>query len=200
MIDDSKRYSINDFKADVAKVKTMDELQQIVSDLHIKVSEEVVAFEDLQVMSELAKQKAAEIKAGDVKIDPIGLTEGTQLIAKEITFDDAKMFAMTNDTLVVKSVDKTKKTITVTPMGSTEEMTVGFDKLNEMFILKDTVMDTTEQVKEPVTKEEQDMVTQSSDLADTILNSPDQLTELEKTVSNKTIKELDAELLEDLKC
>jgi len=200
VIDDAKRYSIDDFKADVAKVKTMDELQQIVSDLHIKVSEEAVAFEDLQVMSELAKQKAAEIKAGDIKIDPIGLTESTQLIAKEIIFDDAKMFAMTNDTLVVKSVDKTKKTITVTPMGSTEEMTVGFDKLNEMFILKDTVMDTTEQVKEPVTKEEQDMVTQSSDLADTILNSPDQLTELEKTVSNKTIKELDAELLEDLKC
>ena len=50
------------------------------------------------------------------------------------------------------------------------------------------------------TKEEQDMVNQSSDLADTILNSPDQLTELEKAVSNKTVDKLDAELLEDLKC
>lgn len=200
VIDDAKRYSINDFKTDLAKVQTMDELQQMVSDLHIKVSEEAVAFEDLEVMSELAKQKAAELKSGDVKIDPIGLAEGTQLIAKEIIFDDAKMFAMTNETIVVKSVDKTNKTITVTPMGTTDQMTVSFGKLNEMFILKDTVMDTTEQVTTPVTKEEQDMVNQSSDLADTILNSPDQLTELEKAVSNKTVDKLDAELLEDLKC
>ena len=200
VIDDAKRYSINDFKVDLAKVKTIEELQQVLGDLNIKVTEEAVAFEDLQAMSELAKQKAEEIKSGDIKIDPIALAEGAQLIAKEIIFDDSKMFAMTNDTLVVRSVDKAGKMVVVTPLGSTEEMTLGFDKLNEMFILKDTAMDTTEQVTTPVTKEEQDMVNQSSDLADTILNSPDQLTELEKTVSNKTIKELDAELLEDLKC
>lgn len=200
VIDEAKRYSIDDFKADIAKVQTLDELQQIVSDLHIKVSEEAVAFEDLQVMSELAKQKAADLKAGDVKIDPIALGEGTQLVAKEIIFDDAKMFAMTNDSLVVKSVDKANKTVTVSPMGSTDEMTVSFGKLNEMFILKDTAMNATEQVTTPVTKEEQEMVTQSSDLADAILNDPTKLEELEKTVSNKTVEKLDAELLEDLKC
>ena len=200
VIDDAKRYSIDNFKADLAKVKTIEELQQVLGDLNIKVTEEAVAFEDLQVMSELAKQKAEDIKAGNVKIDPIALVEGTQLIAKEITFDDSKMFAMTGDTIVVRSVDKAGKKIVITPLGSTEEMTISFGELNEMFILKDTAMDTTEQVTTPVTKEEKDMVNQSSDLADTILNSPDQLTELEKTVSNKTIKELDSELLEDLKC
>jgi VCBS repeat-containing protein len=200
VIDDAKRYSINDFKADLAKVQTMDELQQILADLSIKVSEESVAFEDLQVMSVLAKQKAADIKAGTVKIDPIGLTEGAQVIAKEIIFDNAKMFALTSDTLVVKSVDKTNKTVTLTLMGTTNEMTVGFDKLNEMFILKDTVMDASEPVTEPVTKEEKEMVTQSSDLADAILNNSTELEKLEKSVSNKTVSELDTDLLEDLKC
>jgi hypothetical protein len=200
VIDDAKRYSINDFKADLAKVQTIEELQQILADLNIKVSEESVAFEDLQVMSELAKQKAADIKAGTVKIDPIGLTEGAQLIAKEIIFDGANMFAMTNESLVVKSVDKTNKTVTVTLMGTTDEMTVGFDKLNEMFILKDTVMNASEPVTEPVTNEEKEMVTQSSDLADAILNNSIELEKLEKSVSNKTVSELDTDLLEDLKC
>ena len=200
VIDDAKRYSINDFKADLAKVQTIDELQQILADLSIKVSEESVAFEDLQAMSELAKQKAADIKAGTVKIDPIGLTEDAQLIAKEIIFDGANMFAMTNESLVVKSVDKTNKTVTVTLMGTTDEMTVGFDKLNEMFILKDTVMDASEPVTEPVTKEEKEMVTQSSDLADAILNNSTELEKLEKSVSNKTVSQLDTDLLEDLKC
>jgi hypothetical protein len=200
VIDDAKRYSINDFKTDLAKVQTMDELQQVLADLSIKVSEESVAFEDLQVMSELAKQKAADIKAGTVKIDPIGLIEGAQVIAKEIIFDNAKMFALTSDTLVVKSVDKTNKTVTLTLMGTTNEMTVGFDKLNEMFILKDTVMDASEPVTEPVTKEEKEMVTQSSDLADAILNNSTELEKLEKSVSNKTVSELDTDLLEDLKC
>ena len=151
-------------------------------------------------MSELAKQKAADIKAGTVKIDPIGLTEGAQLIAKEIIFDGANMFAMTSDTLVVKSVDKTNKTVTVTLMGTTDEMTVGFDKLNEMFILKDTVMNASEPVTEPVTNEEKEMVTQSSDLADAILNNSTELEKLEKSISNKTVSELDTDLLEDLKC
>lgn len=200
VIDEAKRYSIDDFKTDVAKTKTMDDLQQVLGDLQIKIAEESVALEDLQVMSEIAKQKAEEIKSGQSKIDPIGLTEGTQLVAKEPIFDDTKMIALGNDTFVVRSVDKTGKNVTVTLMGSTDEMTVGFDKLNEMFILKDTAMDATEQVTTPVTKEEQELVNQSSDLADAILGNSDELEKLEKAVSKKTVKELDAELLEDLKC
>jgi hypothetical protein len=110
------------------------------------------------------------------------------------------MFALGNDTLIVKSVDMVNKKVTVIPLGSTDEMIIGFDKLNEMFILKDTVMDATEQVITPVTKEENEMIIQSSDLADNLLNSPTELEKLEKTVSNKTVEKLDAELLEDLKC
>jgi len=200
VIDEAKRYSVDDFKADIAKVKSIDELQQVLADLNIKVTEEAVAFEDLTVMSELAKQKAQEIKSGKTKIDPAGLSENTQLVAKETIFDDEKMFALGNDTLIVKSVDMANKKVTVIPLGSTDEMTIGFDKLNEMFILKDTVMDATEQVMTPVTKEENEMIIQSSDLADNLLNSPTELEKLEKTVSNKTVEKLDAELLEDLKC
>jgi hypothetical protein len=79
-------------------------------------------------------------------------------------------------------------------------MSISFDKLNELFILKNTVMSTTKQPVPATTKEEKDMLNQSSDLADTLLNNTSKLEELEKSISGKTVKDLDSELLDDLKC
>jgi len=204
-ISDEIRYDIKDFEKDLANANTREELNLLKLDLSIKINEGRVSVDDLSEMARLFKEKADSIKTGESKIDPANIKEGTELVAKTAIFEEAKttgktpMIATEGSTFIVNSVDTKNRTVSVSAFSLTSKLDVPFDKLNEMFILKDTVMDST---KEEIvtTQEDKDLLNQSTDLVDDLIKNSSKLTDLEEVASKKSVKELDDELLNDLKC
>jgi len=206
VIDDAVRYRINDFKDDLKKVNSKQELQDLLAELNIKNTEEKVALEDLQEMAVLARAKAEELNTPtEVKIVPESLAVDNQLVAKNTIFTQpgnkkSGVFAEANDTVVIDSINKTNNTVTISSLGALTKMTLGFNELNNLFTLKDVVMDATQQPEETITAEDKAKINESTDLADTFVNSKTALAEVEGTASSKSLEELDEELLEDIEC
>ena len=206
-ISDEVRYDLKDFQKDLGNANSIEQLSNLRTDLSLKIEEEKVSFEDLQEMSKLFAEKLEKVKSGeDVKVTPNSIKQDEQLISKTTIFGEQKpgqpatILVNQNDTVVVKSVDEKNRTMTISPLGETTTSTISFDKLNEMFILKDTVMAAAQQEPVLVTQEEKQLLNQSTDLVDTIISEKEKLNELENIAANKTIKDLDSELLNDLKC
>ena len=206
VIDDSLRYRVSDFKADLTKVNTPAELKALLGELSIKNAEQLISFEDLQQMAAMAKTKAEELNTPEnVKLAPESLAVGTQLVAKNTIFTQAgkedNVFAETDDTVIVKSVDKAKKTVTISPLNSDSKITLSFNELGKSFTLKDVVMDAKESTDQKVTPEDQNKINESTDLADNFVqNKTGRLDEIEGQASVKSLEELDEELLEDIEC
>jgi hypothetical protein len=205
VIDDSVRYRVADFKADLDKVTTKEALRSLLADVSIKNGEQLIFFEDLKEMSDLAKEKSEQLNTPqEMKLVPESLVSGAQLVAKNTIFTSGKkgdVFAQADDTVVVKSIDTTKKTVTVAPLNSTSSMTLSFNELNKSFTLKDAIMNATETGEEKVTPEDQTKINNSTDLVDTFVqNKSGRIDQIESKASAKSLEELDDELMDDLEC
>jgi hypothetical protein len=206
VIDDSLRYKISDFKADLAKVTTKEELNSLLTDLSIKNSEQLISYEDLQEMATMAKEKANQLNTPqDIKIVPESLVPGAQLVAKNTIFTQTNkkddVFAETDDTVVVRSIDVAKKTVTVSSLNSTSEKVMSFNDISKSFIMKDNVMTATETEDVPLTQEDKTKIVVSTDLVDTFVqNKAGKIDEIEEKASAKSLEELDEELMDDLEC
>ena len=207
VIDDAIRYRVSDFKSDLAKVNTKEELQSLLTDLSIKNGEEKVALEDLQEMAKLAREKAEGFDIVEtVKIVPESLTKDNQFVAKNTIFTQpgnqkSGVFAEADDTVVIDSINTKNKTVTVSSLGTLTKMTIGFNELNNLFTLKDVVMDATQKSQEPLSSEDKTKINESTDLADAFVkNSNNELDGVEEKASSKSLEDLDEELLEDIEC
>ena len=201
VIDESVRYKISDFKADLAKVTTKEELNNLLADLSIKNSEQLISYEDLQEMATMLKEKANQLNnPQDIKIVPESLAPGTELVAKNTIFVSG-VNVQVDETVVVKSVNASNKTIVVTPLNSTSSITLTFSTLNQSFTLKDAVMNATETGEEKITPEDKTKIVMSTDLVDTFVqNKTGRIDQIEETASAKSLEELDEELMDDLEC
>jgi hypothetical protein len=201
VIDESVRYKISDFKADLDKVTTKEELNNLLADLSIKNSEQLISYEDLQEMATMVKEKANQLNTPqDIKIVPESLAPGTELVAKNTIFVSG-VNVQVDETVVVKSVNASNKTIVVTPLNSTSSVTLTFSTLNQSFTLKDAVMNATEIGEEKVTPEDKIKIVESTDLVDTFVqNKTGRIDQIEETASAKSLEELDEELMDDLEC
>ena len=129
VIDDSLRYKVSDFKADLDKVTTKEELKALVADLSIKNAEQLISFEDLKEMSELIKEKSEQLNTPqEMKLVPESLAAGTELVAKNTIFT-SNINVQVDETVVVKSVNTSNKTIVVTPLNSSSSITLSFSEL-----------------------------------------------------------------------
>jgi hypothetical protein len=205
-IDDSVRYDISDFKEDLAKVNTKEELQSLLGDLNIKNSEEKIALEDLKEMSILANEKAVQLNTpSEVKIVPESLNADSEFVAKNIIFTEpgnqkSEIFAQADDTVVINSIDTKNKTISVSALGSSNKMIIGYSELNKLFNLKDSVMNATETQDMTLSAEDKTKINESIDLADGFITNADKLGKVEGESSSKSLEELDDELLNDIDC
>jgi len=205
-IDESLRYKVSDFKADLDKVTTKEELNNLLADLSIKNSQQLISLEDLQEMAVMNKEKANQLNTPqDIKIVPESLVAGAQLVVKNTIFTQTNkkgdVFAETNDTVVVRSIDVAKKTVTVSPLNSTSEKVMSFNDISKSFIMKDNVMTATEVEDVPLTSEDKTKIVVSTDLVDTFVqNKTGRIDQIEETASAKSLEELDEELMDDLEC
>ena len=201
VIDDAVRYRVSDFKADLAKVTTKEQLKALQAELSIKNAEQLISFEDLKEMSELFKEKAAQLNTPqNMKLVFESLVPGTELVAKNTIFTTG-LNVQVDETIVVKSVNASNKTVVVTPLNSTSSVTLDFNTLNRSFTLKEAVMNATETEDQKVSPEDQTKINKSTDLVDTFVqNKTGRIDQIEETASAKTVKELDEELMEDLEC
>ena len=200
-IDDSLRYKVSDFKADLDKVTTKEELNNLIADLSIKNSQRLISYEDLQEMQTMTKEKVNQLNTPqDIKIVPESLVPGTELVAKNTIFVSG-VNVQVDETVVVKSVNASNKTIVVTPLNSTSSVTLTFSTLNQSFTLKDAVMNATETGEEKITQEDKTKIVVSTDLVDTFVqNKAGKIDEIEEKASAKSLEELDEELMDDLEC
>ncbi len=200
-IDESLRYKVSDFKADLDKVTTKEELNNLLADLSIKNSQQLISLEDLQEMAVMNKEKANQLNTPqDIKIVPESLAPGTELVAKNTIFVSG-VNVQVDETVVVKSVNASNNTIVVTPLNSTSSITLTFSTLNQSFTLKDAVMNATEIEEEKVTPEDKIKIVESTDLVDTFVqNKTGRIDQIEETASAKSLEELDEELMDDLEC
>lgn len=204
-IDDSVRYSIEDFKESLAK-SDLSTFNSVLAELNLKIQEGVVDIKDLESMSELAKERKAQLQSPEnVKIVPETLTADSEFVAKTIIFTEpgnqkSEIFAQADDTVVINSVDTKSKTVSVSALGSSNKMTIGYSDLNKLFNLKDSVMNTTETPDITLSPEDKIKINESIDLADGFITNPTQLGKVEGDSSNKSLEELDDELLNDIDC
>ena len=204
-IDDSVRYSIEDFKESLAK-SDLNTFNSVLAELNLKIQEGVVDIKDLEAMSELAKERKAQLQSPEnVKIVPETLTADSEFVAKTIIFTEpgnqkSEIFAQADDTVVINSVDTKSKTVSVSALGSSNKMTIGYSDLNKLFNLKGSVMNTTETPDITLSPEDKIKINESIDLADGFITNPTQLGKVEGDSSNKSLEELDDELLNDIDC
>lgn len=205
-IADQDRYTPELLKEDLDKVNTIDEMNQVIANLQIKVNEQKVALEDVEAMGKLIQDKMAQLSNTQTsKISPIGLKPGDQLVLKTTIFIDkgsnkGNVFAEQDSTVVVKSVNQEKQTVTITPLGKSTQKTIPFNKLNEMAILMDTVTNSSSEPTPTMSTAEKEILNESTDTVETFINSKEKLEAVEKNASSKTIAELDDELLKDIDC
>jgi hypothetical protein len=206
VIDDSVRYTVNDFKNDLLKINSKEALSELVVQLGIKTSQGVIAYEDLQEIAALSREKSDQLNTPEeVKIIGESLVPEQQFIAKNTIFTEpgnkkSKIFAQQNDTVVIDSINRANKTVTVSALGSSTKLTLGFNELDKLFMLKDIVMGTTKEKDQTITPEDKVKIIESTDLADTFIGSSTKLDKVEGEVSTKTPDESDNELLKDLEC
>ena len=152
-------------------------------------------------MQTMAKEKVNQLNTPqDIKIVPESLVPGTELVAKNTIFV-SDVNVQVDETVVVKSVNASNKTIVVTPLNSTSSVTLTFSTLNQSFTLKDAVMNATETGEEKITPEDKTKIVMSTDLVDTFVqNKAGKIDEIEEKASAKSLEELDEELMDDLEC
>jgi hypothetical protein len=174
--------------------------------LQVKASEQRIALDDLVPMSELIKAKQEEITSTtDTKIAPQSLQKGDQLITKSTIFtvkgkSKGEVFADQDSAVVIKSIDVAKQTVTINPLGKTTQMTVPFNKLDEMFILKDKVMNTNSPGEETISPTVKGLVSETTDAVESFIKDASKLEEIEGKAAAKSLEDLDDELLDDVDC
>jgi|694.fasta_scaffold00105_24 cell fate (sporulation/competence/biofilm development) regulator YlbF (YheA/YmcA/DUF963 family) len=204
-IDDSVRYGAKEFKESLAKAD-ITTFNAVMAELNLKIQEGVVDVNDLETMSELAKERLEQLKQPqNVKIVPESLTADKQFVAKSIIFTEpgnqkSEIFAEEDDTVVINSVNTKNKTVSVSALGSSKQMTIGFNDINKLFTLKDSIMDATETQDMSLSTEDKIKINESIDLADGFITNPDKLGKVEGESSSKSLEELDNELLNDIDC
>jgi hypothetical protein len=83
-----------------------------------------------------------------------------------------------------------------TPM--TDSITIKFEDLNKMFILKQEVMKTEEEVPTPLTKQEKSFVEDSFENVNELLKDSGRKDALKKEADKQLTEDVDTELFEDV--
>jgi hypothetical protein len=203
---DQDRFTVEMLSDMLKTVNTIDGLNAVIGELQVKASEQRIALDDLVPMSELIKAKQEEITSTqDTKIAPQSLQKGDQLITKSTIFtvkgkSKSEVFADQDTAVVVKSIDVAKQTVTINPLGKTTQMTVPFNKLDEMFILKDKVMNTNSPGEETISPTVKGLVSETTDAVESFIKDATKLEEIEGKAAAKSLEDLDDELLDDVDC
>jgi hypothetical protein len=203
---DQDRFTVDMLKDMLKTVNSIDDLNAVIGELQVKASEQRIALDDLVPMSELIKAKQEEITSTtDTKIAPQSLQKGDQLITKSTIFtvkgkSKGEVFADQDSAVVIKSIDVAKQTVTINPLGKTTQMTVPFNKLDEMFILKDKVMNTNSPGEETISPTVKGLVSETTDAVESFIKDASKLEEIEGKAAAKSLEDLDDELLDDVDC
>jgi hypothetical protein len=147
------------------------------------------------------RQRELESSTSAVKYTPANIGKGTSFIAESATFTDKKgseSFADTGDVVIVSDINAADNTLTLQNING-KTKTLSFDQLNKLFKLKDTVMNFEDVSVEdaPLTKEEKDFITESSDNVKELLKDFEAKENLKKEADAQSLEEVDDELFND---
>ena len=169
-----------------------------------------IAENNISSESIIAVQELIDIRQRELDSNPViqmtinNIEKETQVVATGTIFtkkDSSKIFASDGDTVIVKSVNKSKNTVTLESIQQTEKIedTISFEELNKMFILKQPVMstETVETTTAPLTKKEKNFINDSMDLVNELLKDNPRKEILKKEAAGQSLDQVDTELFED---
>jgi hypothetical protein len=190
-------------KAEIDKAD-FDKLQMIELNFGMK-SLTMTAEEVFQVQEMLDSRRALLTSGETVVMQEKSYTTGDEVFAESTIFAEkgknkGEVFLEPYEVATIVKINFTANTVTIRPVGRTNEMTVPMETLDKTFKLKSEV--TTEKVEETkITTEDKILVEESNDIVSILTD--------DKVIQSKLEKEADAigsvddtlnELLEDLDC
>jgi hypothetical protein len=190
-------------KAEINKAD-FDKLQMIELNFGMKALT-MTAEEVFQVQEMLDSRRALLTSGETVVMQEKSYTTGDEVFAESTIFAEkgknkGEVFLQPYEVATIIKINFTANTVTIRPVGRTNEMTVPMETLDKTFKLKSEV--TTEKVEETkTTTEDKILVEESNDIVSILTD--------DKVIQSKLEKEADAigsvddtlnELLEDLDC
>ena len=204
VIEEEEGSQVDDSFREGIKNATQAQVNKINRVLAQKIAEGVYNAATVKELQELIDQRQRELsEEANIKLNEFNVEVGTQLISQASIFTDknnTKQFATQGTEVRVISVDKENGKVVLKTIGNDpKQKTLSFEELNKLFILKQTVMDFGQQEKPEtkLSKEEQDLVVDSSDSVKELLKDSTRKEALKKEAGELPIATLDAELFED---
>ena len=184
---------------------TQEVLDAFKTDMAKAIAENNISSESIIAVQELIDIRQRELDSNPViQMTVNNIEKETQVVATGTIFtkkDSSKIFASDGDTVIVKSINKSKNTVTLESIQQTEKIedTISFEELNKMFILKQPVMstETVETTTAPLTKKEKNFINDSMDLVNELLKDNPRKEILKKEAAGQSLDQVDTELFED---
>lgn len=136
-----------------------------------------------------------------IKYNTSNTGSGATFIAENTTFtgkNNDQLFADTGDTVTVVKTNAQDNTLVISNVNG-KQKTISFEELNKMFKLKEPVMDFEAAATEegPLTKQEKDFITESSDNVRELLKDLNAKEALKAEAGKQSLDEVDDELFND---
>jgi hypothetical protein len=147
------------------------------------------------------RQRELTSSPESIKYNSSNTASGSTFIAENTTFtgkNNDKLFADTGDTVTVVKTNSADNTLVIKNIDNIQK-TISFEELNKMFKLKEQVMnfETAATEQGPLSKEEKDFVSESSDNVKELLSKTEAKNILKKEAANQSLDQVDDELFND---
>jgi hypothetical protein len=201
----AERVTLQSIEDKLNSITTEPQLLKLKIQVNLDIAQGKIVPEDIDRITELLDNKDLTLaEETEPKISPDNMVKGTQLVAKSLIFTDknqTEIFAEEDDTVVITSTNKKEGTVTVKALGKKATLKLKRDELNNLFSEKDAVMEAKEKPTTKIDKESKANVIETLDSVDLfVADEENALPAIEKAAENKSLTELDNDLLNDLDC
>ena len=201
----AERVTLQSIEDKLNSITTEPQLLKLKIQVNLDIAQGKIVPEDIDRITELLDNKDLTLaEETEPKISPDNMVKGTQLVAKSLIFTDknqTEIFAEEDDTVVITSTNKKEGTVTVKALGKKATLKLKRDELNNLFSEKEAVMEAKEKPTTKIDKESKANVIETLDSVDLfVADEENALPAIEKAAENKSLTELDNDLLNDLDC
>jgi hypothetical protein len=147
------------------------------------------------------RQRELTSSPESIKYNSSNTASGSTFIVENTTFtgkNNDELFADTGDTVTVVKTNSADNTLVIKNIDN-KQKTISFEELNKMFKLKEQVMnfETAATDQGPLSKEEKDFISESSDNVKELLSKTEAKNILKKEAANQSLDQVDDELFND---
>jgi hypothetical protein len=179
------------------KIAKATDIPAIRAELMMAYNEKRIDTQTLARISELLTEREQQLEQGvNIELTLDNVEEGMELIVKNDIFTGKRQFAEKHQTVIVTKVADGK--ITVKPLGSVVVKTFDAENINDHFTTMEMEKAKEKVTEAPLTKEDKEIVNQSTDSVKTFLQTG--MNEASDEANRQSLEDIEDELFNDLEC